>query len=262
MTALFSQVAEVFSRRQAKKTEDRETLVNAILDGGKKAPTPAQIATALDEMGWDPEGLEKEVARRQQRRQDAAALAEVPALEKEKAELERKGAAEVARYEALIAPLRQEHQRNIGTLNGRFHFVAARIPEALEMRNKLLQSYRGPLTTELDDNRAKQAELQREIQTAIRQAERHEHAATFTRSQEPSFVQQVSQAGQFVGVVAESLGWDKVKDLESVSLLPPDERKAAEAAAKSCREEAAKLQKQVDAMVRREAEILELMLEP
>ena len=64
MSSLFSQVAEVFTRRQQKKVEDREALVTAILAGGKKAPTPAQIATALDEMDWTPEALEKEVARR------------------------------------------------------------------------------------------------------------------------------------------------------------------------------------------------------
>ena len=115
MSSLFSQVAEVFTRRQTKKVEDREALVTAILAGGKKAPTPAQIATALDEMDWTPEALEKEVTRRQQRQADAAALAEVPALEQEKAELERKGRAEVARYrgpcQALAARASADHRR-------------------------------------------------------------------------------------------------------------------------------------------------------
>ena len=190
MSSLFSQVAEVFTRRQAKKVEDREALVTAILAGGKKAPTPAQIATALDEMDWTPEALEKEVARRQQRQQDAAVLAEIPALEKEKGELEAKGNAEEARYQAVVKPLQAEHAKNMELLNGRYRYIVMRIPQAEGMRNKLIASYAGPLTDELDANRAGKANS---IEKSARSRRPRSNTSTWRRS--PSAKTPTSKSG-------------------------------------------------------------------
>ncbi len=258
MSSLFSQVAEVFTRRQAKKVEDREALVTAILAGGKKAPTPAQIATALDEMDWTPEALEKEVARRQQRQADASVLAEIPALEKEKGELEAKGNAEEARYQAVVKPLQAEHAKNMELLNGRYRYIVMRIPQAEGMRNKLIASYAGPLTDELDANRARQGELNREIRTLTKAAEQHEHLATFTKREDSYLEVRRTDTEVLVG----NLEWQKVKDAPQVPILSKEEIKTRQADAKSLRDTVAEKQKELDSLVKRESQILEEMLQP
>jgi len=253
MSTLFAQVAEVFTRRQEKKIEDREALVKSILDGGKKAPTAAQIATALDEMGWTPEALEKEIARRQQRRDEAAALAEIPALEKEKAELERKGAAEVARFDALVKPLQDEHAKNMEAVNGRYRYVVMRIPQAEAMRNKLLASYSGPLEAQLIENREEQARLNREISTANKTAQMHEDHLQF------------SEPGELTAAM-DKTDWVKVKESTGATAwhqgMSPEEIKSAKEIAATCRQAAADKKKELAALVKREAEIMEEMLQP
>jgi hypothetical protein len=176
MSSLFSQVAEVFTRRQQKKIEDREALVNAIL--GKQPPTAAQIATTLDEIGWAPDGLEKEVARRLQRRQYAATLAALPQLRAEKAELERAAEQENVRYEAALRPLEADHQRTIDSLNGRYREVVVQIPVAESMTGKLLETYRGPLQPELSEIRDKQMEIMASVALIVRTAVFNEEAAS------------------------------------------------------------------------------------
>ena len=110
------------------------------------------------------------------------------------------------------------------------------------MKLRLLQTYVGPLTTELDENRTKQAELNREIRKALEAAKRHEHDASFTRHEE-SCVQTVHERGQLVGVVAESLTWDKMSEVKDTPILPREELDALQSAAKSLRGAAAEKQK-------------------
>ena len=256
MLALLEKAKEKLLGRQQKKAADFDALA-ARLAAGKKVNLE-EITDELETLGRTAEELDAEVSRRQQRQADAAQLATVPAI---KAELEEIGNQIMAEDERF-KPLADAHQEKRRQLFGTAQWKQNQVTAAETMRAKLLASYRGPLTTELDENRAKQAELNREIFTAIRSAESHEHQATFTSPPEPSFVQQVHERGQLVGVVAESLGWEKVKDLESAPLLPPEEINSLQAAAKSLRETVAQKQKELDALVKREAEIFELMLEP
>ena len=188
--SIFEQVAALFTARQTQRVSGFDDLARTIADGNP--PSPEAIAAALEEFGRTPDDLQREVTRRQQRAEFARRLAEVPALQEEAAELKRKGAAEVAQHEAIIKPLVEEHRRNIKTLDGRYLFLMARIPESESMKDKLLASYRGPLTTELDENRAKQARLNREIHKILETAKRHEHATSFTRREE-SCVQTVHE---------------------------------------------------------------------
>ena len=150
MIELLERVKEVFSTRQRKKVSDFDQLTAAVVDG--KGPDAATIAVQLEECGKTPEDLAGAVEYRQQRRQDAAILAEIPALENEKAELERKGREEDARFEALLKPLAEEHRQIADKLNGRYRYITARIPQAEGVKARLLQTYVGPLTAELDEN--------------------------------------------------------------------------------------------------------------
>jgi hypothetical protein len=222
MSSLFAQVAELFLARQVKKASGFDELAQAVADG--KAPSPTKIAEQLEEFGKTPEDLEREVTRRQQRVADAQRLATLPALHDEKAELERKAAKENARYEAVLKPLQQEHQQTIDGLNDRYRNVVAQIPAVEGLRDKLRQSYVGPLQAELAEISAKQQEIQQSISTIEATAEVHETAAEGT-------------------------------DLD-------DDRASRRAAAKGCREGAAARRKELVPLVARAAEISELVLQP
>jgi hypothetical protein len=257
---IFGQVAALFTARQTRKASDFDALVKAVADGNP--PPPATIAELLEAAGKTPDDLQREVTRRQQRAEFARRLAELPAMQEEAAELKRKGSAEMQRFQALITPLQQEHQRTIDGLNGRFFFLAARIPEAESMADKLRQTYEGPLTAELDDLRMKQGELGRAIRKALQTAERHEHDASFTKPAEPDYIQTVRSEGKFLGVVAESTTWTKITHAEPVRILSAEDQSTEMAAAKACRQSAAELQRELDLLTQREQEILRLMLEP
>ena len=260
---LFSEVAALLTRREQKKTEDFDSLVKAVADGGKKGPTVSQIAERLEALGSTAADLEAEVTRRQQRRDYAAVLVEVPSLEQEKVELERRGAAEVARYNALVEPLRLEHQRTIDGLNGRYRFVVDRIPQAQSMRGKLVASYRGPLEQELVENRIRRGELERAICLAVKNAERCEHDAAFVKRDESADqMTVVREAGQVVGFVSGTERWAKKADAKDISCLPPDELATALASAKSYRSDADRMRAEVAVLEKRAGEIAELMLQP
>lgn len=263
--SLFDQVAALFKARQTKKTNDFDSMVTALVGG--TPPPPAAIAELLEVAGRTPDDLEREVARRQRRQADAAALAELPALEKEKASLEAAGTAESQRYEALVRPLREEHERTLVALNGRYRYIVDRIPQAEAMRVKLLETYRGPLRDELDSNRQRQGELNREISTAAKLARRHEHDLSFVRKgdKEPLRVVHTPSESFIVGDPM----WDKTTPeaaaqdaLDMQAGMTPEEIENKKGILKGLRETLAKAQAELDALVKREAEILELMLQP
>jgi len=215
----------------------------------------------LEAAGKTPPDMVTEVNHFKERAADARQLATLPALQAEKTELERKGTAEVARFEAAVKPLKEEHAKNMRGVNNRYREVVAAIPQVEALREKLRRSYVGPLTIEFDDVRMKQGEVGRKIGALLKTAAKHEHAASFTRREESS-IQVVRERGELVGVVAESLTWDKMSTLKDTPILPCEELDTLQAAAKACREQAAELQKQLDVLIAREAEILELMLLP
>ncbi len=161
MSSIFEAVAAVFRKREKEAAGDFDALVKAV--AGDTPPDPEEIAVQLEQFRKTPAELEQAVTRRQKRREDAALLADVPLLEAEKAELNRKADEENARFEALVRPLREEHQRNIGTFVNRGWLIEAQIPKAQAAKVRLLDSYTGPLTAELDGNRERQRELNFEI---------------------------------------------------------------------------------------------------
>ena len=265
--SLFDQVAALFKARQTKKTNDFDGLVAAVIDG--TPPGPEAIAELLEAADKTPDDLQREVTRRQQRRQDAAVLAEVPALQEEAAELKGKGAAESQRFEAAIKPLREAYQQTIGSLNDRYFAIMRQIPVAESMRAKLIATYRGPLEAELTGNREQQAELSREIHQTIKLAEKHEHESQFVRKPN-KFVEVVRELGQVVGVVASSTTWEKTTPTEAAFAavedpfagVSPEESEAKKAAAKSLRAKVATMQAELARLVERETAILAEMLQP
>ena len=62
--------------------------------------------------------------------------------------------------------------------------------------------------------------------------------------------------------MAESLTWDKMSDKGHSHLAPRGNRRPGKRPRNLCRETAAEKQKELDALVKREAEILEEMLHP
>jgi hypothetical protein len=258
--SLFEQVAVLFKARETKKASDFDGLVRAVADGA--ALSPEAIAAALEQFDRTPDDLQTAVERRQQRVEFARRLAEVPQLEAEKRELETKGSAETVRYEALLKPLQEEHKRIMDGLNGRYYFVAARIPQAQSMADNLRQTYTGPLQDELDANRQEQARLNREIHKILESAKRHENAASFTRPAEPDFIQTVRSEGKFLGVIAESTTWTKLTHAEPVRILSAEDESTEQAAAQSLCETAAEKQAALAKLVERETAILAEMLNP
>jgi hypothetical protein len=259
---LFSEVAALLTRREQKKTEDFDSLVKAVADGGRKGPTVSQIAERLESLGCTAADLEAAVSRRLQRQEFVAALATIPELQAEKAELERKGREETLRFEALVKPLQEEHKANLDGLNSRYFFVTRQIPAAEGARQKLISSYRGPLEQELVENRIRKAELERAIELATRRAAEAERVASCTRRDESADqIQVVREAGQVVGYVSGTERWAKA-DSKDTPCLPPDELATALASAQSCRADVTRMQQELAALVKREAEILELMLVP
>ena len=133
MSSIFEAVAEVFRTRKQKQAGDFSELVRQLADG-KGNPGPAEIAELLETGGKTPADLQAAVEYRLKRLEFARRLAELPGLQGEKAELERKGAEENERYRLLVKPLEEQHLQNIATLNGRYRTVAAAIPVAESMR--------------------------------------------------------------------------------------------------------------------------------
>ena len=228
MSTLFTQVAEVFTRRQQKKIEDFDALVRAIMVGGKKPPTAAQIAEALDDAGKTPVDLEREVTRRQQRVEYARRFAEIPGLQKKMAQLEQAGAAEANRFR----PLEEEHQETVRRLTGQAYTLEQQIAAAQGMQSKLLASYSGPLRDELASLGAKQREVNESIRAAEQTAAEHERAADVT-----------GFSNSYPGTI--------VSDADVAS---------RRLAAKTCRETAAELKKKLPPLIARAAEIQAEML--
>jgi len=223
--SLFEQVAQLFTRRQQKKLDDREALVNAILAGAKKAPSAESIASTLDEIGWTPEGLEKEVARRQARRELAAKMATVPDIQREEQQL----GSQIAVMDEEFRPIREAYEKKRAAIFYDVVAVQARIGDAESCKAKLLASYQGPLLVELDELRAKRLDIERRIDTAEKDVGKYERNATF-----PDY------EGMIGDVTRE--GWTTM--------------------AASSRQVAAELKKQLPALNKREEEILEAMLLP
>ncbi len=256
--SMFSQVAELLTRREQKKTEDFDSLAKAVADGGKKAPTVTQIAERLESLGRTAADLEAEVVRRQQRQPTPRSWQpSPPSLPSWKV-----WAGRSWRLTRNSGPSKRNTPTARHQLFGNVQWKQQQVTAAEAMRAKLLASYRGPLQQELDDNRAKQGELNREITKAVRSAESHEHAATFSKAPEPTYVQEVRQGGTFLGVVAESTAWTKMKDQERTPLLSAEDQSAELAAAKSLRESVVQLQRELDVLVAREVAILDEMLVP
>jgi hypothetical protein len=265
MLALLEKAKEKLLGRQQKKSADFDALAVRLATG--KTVAVEEITDELETLGRTAEELDAEVSRRQRRIADAGALAEVPALQEEAAEIQARGAAESQRYEALVRPLREEHERTLVALNGRYRYIVDRIPQAEAMRVKLLETYRGPLRDELDSNRQRQGELNREISTAAKLARRHEHDLSFVRKgdKEPLRVVHTPSESFIVGdpmwgkTTPEAAAQDA---LDMQAGMTPEEIENKKGILKSLRETLAKAQAELDALVKREAEILELMLQP
>ena len=228
--SMFSQVAELLTRREQKKTEDFDSLVRAVVDGGKKAPTITQIAERLESLGRTAADLEAEVNRRQQRIADAAKLATVPALQKQMADLERQGAAEANRFR----PLEAEHRATVRRLTSEAAALQIQIEDAAATENKLLASYAGPLRDEAAANAAEQNQIEQSIRAAEQTAVEHERAADVT-----------GFSNSYPGTTA--------SDTDVAS---------RRTAAKTCGETAAELKKKLRPLIARAAEIQAEMLNP
>ena len=155
MLALLEKAKENLLGRQQKKAADFDALA-ARLATGKKVSLE-EITDELETLGRTAEELDTEVNRRQQRQQFAATLATLPQLQADKAELERKASKENLRHEAIVKPLEEAHRQTIDGLNARYGDVLRQIPVAESMKDKLRETYRGPLTEELAEIRASRA---------------------------------------------------------------------------------------------------------
>ncbi len=251
--------------RQQKRAADFAELVQRIVSG-KKA-TADEIGDELEAMGLahSPDEVEAqirrlhdEVQRIAERREYAAKLATIPAID---ARLEEIGD-QLSKLGEEFRPIRDKYETERRQLIGTAQWEQQKKTEAESMRAKLIASYTGPLTTELAENRERQAELNREIFTARKTAEKHEHEMSFMRPPGDDSVEMVRERGQLVGVVGESTHWHKVKDIQSVPVLPPDEIETKKETVRTCRARIGEFEKQIAELVQREAQILEEMLLP
>ena len=228
--------------------------------GGKKAPTAAQIATALDEMGWTPEALEKEVARRQQRQRTPRYWPRSPPSKRRRRNSNARATRKMSTIRCRWSSRCRPNTPRTWTLNGRYRYVVMRIPQAEAMRNKLLASYRRPAQRQSLTRTAHE-------QGRVEPGDPHGHA----RPRRSTNTLQVHQArrsylevprGHEV-VLWRSLEWQKVNRRASrCPFCPPRKSTPGKPPRNLCGRQRPRSRRSLDALVKREAEILEEMLQP
>jgi hypothetical protein len=157
MTALLEQVRGLFSKRQAKRTQDFDSLAAEIAAGREVAPE--DVVQILDGAGKTPDELQRAVTYRQQRLDLRAKVDDLPRLEKEAARIEADYQAEAARWKKL----EEEHEAILAPMRFQSKDIQYRIKEAKTALQLLRTNYAGPLTAEIAKLESKQAEITRAI---------------------------------------------------------------------------------------------------
>ena len=161
MSSLFSQVAEVFTRRQAKKVEDREALGNGNSGRRKEGPDrPRRLPPPWTKWTGRP--------RRSKRKSPAGnsasgrrGIGRNPRRSKRRrASLRPRATRKRHDTKPWSSRCRRNTPRTWTAVNGRYRYIVMRIPQAEGMREQASASYVGPLTDELDANRAKQGRVE------------------------------------------------------------------------------------------------------
>jgi chromosome segregation ATPase len=160
----------VFIRgKEEKKIATFAELVKAVADGGKKAPTPAQVDEALEAAGQTLDDLDAAVKYRQDRLELDRQRATSPALQKELDQAGDELNAERARW----AKLTKEHQAIEGPLTSKVLRLSQQVALALGCTAKLVDGYRGPLLDELAKIETERPEIHQRMQQIQHTREHH-----------------------------------------------------------------------------------------
>ena len=174
MLELLEKTRDYLRGKEQKKVASFTELVKAVCDGGKKAPTPAQIDETLEASGKTLDDLDQAVSYRQQRMELARQRATAPQLQRELDEVNDKFQAEAAKWEAAA----RDHNNMATPLAYRARELEQIIAEAKGCETKLVDGYRGPLRDEL----AEIAEARRQIHLRMEDiGNSREHHANWAR---------------------------------------------------------------------------------
>ena len=154
---LFHRVAESFRARQQKKAGDFLELVRQVT--ADKGPEPAEVAEALDRFGQTLEAFEEAVRHQQQRNEWAAQRAQIPELKRQAAEITAEIRTDAAEWEALT----KAHEEKIVPLFIRLRGLDSELNKCQGLDKKLAQSYRGPLTADLEKLRAERGPIHTQL---------------------------------------------------------------------------------------------------
>jgi hypothetical protein len=155
--SLIEQVRGVFSKRQAQRVHDFEQLA-ATIAGGSEI-NPDDVIEILDEAGKTADELQQAVTYRAERLALRAKLDDLPRLQAEQAAVEKEYQAEQKRW----SELEEEHAKIVNSTRSRWVPLTDAIKEAHSARNRLQQTYQGPLSQAIAKAEAKQAEITRHI---------------------------------------------------------------------------------------------------